>query len=202
MRALFQIEEAPYTGHVGEQAIVIYADVLGFSDLVMSMEDCIDLLDGFHYAMMSRAQLRQFVLRFLNDTRPVTWLWLSKKGHRSVPRRVAASQHTASVFAEWQHGPGSDAERAGKMGLHCICFAHVIPGSRGLEFSVERNDNRGTIIRTVILVRDHLQRVILTGVCICVRLREETLGDGAIVPIPGEWNPWLARVGPADLNNS
>jgi hypothetical protein len=48
-----------YTGTVSEQATVVYTDILGFSDLVMSMPGAIDLLDGFYYAAMSRAQLQQ-----------------------------------------------------------------------------------------------------------------------------------------------
>jgi hypothetical protein len=43
---------------VKEQATVVYADILGFSDLVMSMPGSIDLLDGFYYSTMSLAQLR------------------------------------------------------------------------------------------------------------------------------------------------
>jgi hypothetical protein len=43
---------------VKQQATVVYADILGFSDLVMSMSSSIDLLDGFYYSAMSLAQLR------------------------------------------------------------------------------------------------------------------------------------------------
>ena len=42
-----------------EQATVVYADILGFSRLVMSMEGAIGLLDGFYYSAMSLAQLKQ-----------------------------------------------------------------------------------------------------------------------------------------------
>jgi hypothetical protein len=54
-----QAPDFTYTGTVKEQATVVYTDILGFSDLVMSMSGAIGLLDGFHYAAMSRAQLRQ-----------------------------------------------------------------------------------------------------------------------------------------------
>ena len=43
---------------MSEQATVVYTDILGFSDLVMSMPGVIGLLDGFYYSTMSRAQLR------------------------------------------------------------------------------------------------------------------------------------------------
>jgi hypothetical protein len=51
---------------VTEQATVVYADILGFSDLVMSTSGAIDLLDGFYYSAMSpgsfgsRSQRSQF----------------------------------------------------------------------------------------------------------------------------------------------
>lgn len=48
-----------YTGSVKQQATVVYADILGFSDLVMSMSGAIGLLDGFYYSTMSLAQLRE-----------------------------------------------------------------------------------------------------------------------------------------------
>jgi hypothetical protein len=53
-----QTQFLTYTGAVKEQATVVYADILGFSDLVMSMPDTIDVLDGFYYSTMSLAQLR------------------------------------------------------------------------------------------------------------------------------------------------
>jgi hypothetical protein len=55
----FHAEKLTYTGTVSEQATVVYADILGFSNLVRSVPGAIDLLDGFYYAAMSRAQLRQ-----------------------------------------------------------------------------------------------------------------------------------------------
>jgi len=44
--------------HTGEQATAVYADVLGFSKLVMSMENCLDTLDGFYDSNTSLRQLR------------------------------------------------------------------------------------------------------------------------------------------------
>ena len=44
---------------MNEQATVVYADILGFSDLVMSMQGAIGLLDGFYYASTSLSELRE-----------------------------------------------------------------------------------------------------------------------------------------------
>jgi hypothetical protein len=44
---------------VNEQATVVYADILGFSNLVMSLSGAIGMLDGFYYSSMSLAQLRE-----------------------------------------------------------------------------------------------------------------------------------------------
>jgi hypothetical protein len=44
---------------VNEQATVVFADILGFSDLVMSKQGVIGTLDGFYYSAMSLAQLRE-----------------------------------------------------------------------------------------------------------------------------------------------
>jgi hypothetical protein len=44
---------------VNEEPTVVYADILGFSDLVMAMPGAVRLLDGFYYANMSLSQMRQ-----------------------------------------------------------------------------------------------------------------------------------------------
>ena len=44
---------------MNEQATVVYADILGFSNLVMSLSGAIGMLDGFYYSSMSLAQLRE-----------------------------------------------------------------------------------------------------------------------------------------------
>jgi len=44
---------------VNEQATVVFADILGFSDLVMSTQGAIGTLDGFYYSTKSLAQLRE-----------------------------------------------------------------------------------------------------------------------------------------------
>ena len=53
------VRNLAYTNGVNEQATVVYADILGFSALVMSMEGSIGMLDGFYYSSMSLAQLRE-----------------------------------------------------------------------------------------------------------------------------------------------
>jgi hypothetical protein len=47
------VPKLTYTGSVSEQPTVVYADILGFSYLVMSMAGAIGVLDGFYYSSMS-----------------------------------------------------------------------------------------------------------------------------------------------------
>jgi len=64
----------------------LYADILGFSDLVMSMPGVIGLLDGFYYSTMSRAQLRA---SFAEEPAPDPLTRTFAAFHRTLDLRVS-----------------------------------------------------------------------------------------------------------------
>lgn len=71
---------------VKEQATVVYADILGFSNLVMSMKGAIGLLDGFYYSAMALSQLKQ---SFAEETVPDPLTRTFAAFHRTLDVRVS-----------------------------------------------------------------------------------------------------------------
>lgn len=68
-----------------EQATVVYADILGFSALVLSMPSSIDRLDGSYHSAMSRAQLRKSIKEERLDQLERTFVVF----HRTLDLRVS-----------------------------------------------------------------------------------------------------------------
>jgi hypothetical protein len=89
-----------YTGIVREQATVVYADILGFSYLVMSMPSSIDMLDGFYHSTMSREQLRESIGRPGADPLERTFAAFHRTLDLRVSELVNADPLQSIVFSD------------------------------------------------------------------------------------------------------
>ncbi|MFZ1145662.1 MAG: hypothetical protein ACLQPN_17530 [Bryobacteraceae bacterium] len=83
-----------------EQATVVYADILGFSDLVMSMPESIDGLDGFYYSTMSRAELRKSIKEERLDRLTRTFVAFHRTLDLGVSKLVSVDPLQSIVFSD------------------------------------------------------------------------------------------------------
>jgi hypothetical protein len=150
---------------VTEQATVVYADILGFSHLVMSMSGAIDLLDGFYYSAMSLAQLRQ---SFAEEPIPDPLTRTFAAFHRALDIRVTelvnADPLQSIVFSDSAFVVFRDLNTA--IGFAQVFMRDLISFRVPARMGIGRGTFRGLRLTTDISdeVRRHSSQFLGTGV--------------------------------------
>jgi hypothetical protein len=159
------INDPLYTGRVREQATVVYADVLGFSHLVMSMENYIDTLDGFQYSTMSIAQLQE---SFRDDPIPNPLAQTFGAFHRTldihISKALNADPLQSIVFSDSAFVVFRDLNTA--MWFAQSCMRNLILLGVPVRMGIGRGTFRGLRLTTDISdeVRRHSSQFLGTGV--------------------------------------
>ena len=60
-------------------------------------------------------QTGQMLMNLLENTIPVSELWLAQQGHRPIPRGIAATAHPAEIRIVLEHGPNRNIQCTSKM---------------------------------------------------------------------------------------
>jgi hypothetical protein len=150
---------------VKEQATVVYADILGFSNLVMSMEDAIDRLDGFYYSTMSLAQLRQ---SFTEEPSPDPLTRTFAAFHRMLDIRISELVNCdpvqSVIFSDSAFVIFRDSNTA--MGFSQSFMRDMISFRIAVRMGIGRGSFRGLRMTTDISdeVRRHSSQFLGTGV--------------------------------------
>ncbi len=144
---------------------MVYTDVLGFSNLVMSMENYIDTLDGFEYATMSIAQLRE---SFENDPIPNPLAQTFGAFHRTldihISKALNADPLQSIVFSDSAFVVFRDLNTA--MWFAQSCMRTLISLGVPVRMGIGRGTFRGLRLTTDISdeVRRHSSQFLGTGV--------------------------------------
>jgi hypothetical protein len=155
---------------VNEQATVVYADILGFSNLVMSLPGAIGMLDGFYYSSMSLAQLRE---SFAQEPIPDPLTRTFAAFHRTLDIRISELVNCdpvqSVVFSDSAFVVFRDLNTA-------ICFAQdfmrdLISFRVPIRMGIGRGTFRGLRLTTDISdeVRRHSSQFLGTGVIRAVK---------------------------------
>lgn len=150
---------------MNEQATVVYADILGFSNLVMSLPGAIGLLDGFYYSSMSLAHLRE---SFAQEPIPDPLTRTFAAFHRTLDIRISELVNCdpvqSVVFSDSAFVVFRDLNTA-------ICFAQdfmrdLISFRVPIRMGIGRGTFRGLRLTTDISdeVRRHSSQFLGTGV--------------------------------------
>jgi len=118
----------------------VYADILGFSDLVMSMENHIDMLDGFYHSAMSRAELRKSFEEWSPD--PLTRTFAAF--HRTLDLRVSELVNVDPLQSIVFSDP-APPENARKSGVSILLFSFFRPNFAHVDNASRSSANIGLI---------------------------------------------------------
>jgi hypothetical protein len=147
------------------ESTVVYADILGFSHLVMSMGDAIGLLDGFYYATMSLRQLRE---SFAEEPLPDPLTRTFAAFHRALDIRISEAMNAdplqSIVFSDSAFVVFRDTNTA--MGFAQEFMRDLISFRVPARMGIGRGSFRGLRLTTDISdeVRRHSSQFIGTGV--------------------------------------